>query len=362
MSAEESTSSVPHQTAIGMKSLRAELQLQRELLLEIQHELRLLSQNAQISQTSSMPLSLANDLQTPHGAPTPAPRRLEIGQVFDPMTHYDSAYYADGAGLEFLHPALGWRVYKGPSHSWDGFDAVVHALAEVVANRESARIVDIGCGSGDFVCRAAGAGLDAFGVDLSEAAIRRADAKIRDRLICADVTLPNTRLSELAPVDVTTSWDFWEHISESDLEHLIRGVCAFTKPGGLSVNCICTSDSLKGERSFPKGVTFSADNSWALCSGHVNIRQKSWWLDEFSKHGFKPREDLAAVFHQGIASRVDVLPLSWSIRNMVVIERIRVGLTACGHTVFPRRTKRTICAVAPRATRPSLRPYQLARV
>jgi 2-polyprenyl-3-methyl-5-hydroxy-6-metoxy-1,4-benzoquinol methylase len=252
---------------------------------------------------------------------SPSSKRLELGSTFDPSTHYCEEYYGGGAGLEHYHPHLGWIIYHGPGHVWHGFVEVAASMLNVVGDLSHSKILDIGCSYGDFVERAVNLGLNAYGVDLSESAISKSSKSISARLICSDITQPSVALHNLAPFGVTTSWDFWEHIFEDDLETLLKGVHDLTLANGLMINCICTCENETQEQSFPKGIKFDERNSWLLCSGHVNLRTKSWWLNKFSSNGFKPREDLAQKMHQSLLANLPDLPASWSLNNIVIVEK-----------------------------------------
>lgn len=109
------------------------------------------------------------------------------------------------------------------------FAAAVRALlATELAPRVStgARVLDIGCGNGEFLAAASEAGYDARGVDYYQAAVDacRARGLRADR---ADVLGP---LPDEGPYDLVTLWDVLEHLERpAAILARCRGLLA---PGG----------------------------------------------------------------------------------------------------------------------------------
>jgi 2-polyprenyl-3-methyl-5-hydroxy-6-metoxy-1,4-benzoquinol methylase len=252
-----------------------------------------------------------------------SPRRLEIGTIFNAANHYTEEYY-NGAGLEYMTPNGTWDIYYGPAPTWEGFYLVAEMLEEIIDQSQGRKLLDIGCSYGDFVRKAVQKGWDAYGVDISANAVQRSHPDVRERIICADIVCPNESLKTQAPFDVITSWDFWEHIYESDLDQLIDGLFKLLRPGGVMFNIICTS--ARNERDFvlKKGGAFTKENSGLLCSGHITIHRWNWWVNKFLEHGYVVDYNLAYLFQ--VARSENQLNgfanlLSWSPRNLVVIRK-----------------------------------------
>ena len=254
------------------------------------------------------------------------PRRIELGSVLDPSTHYGPEYYGEGAGLLFTRPSGKEDIYHGPAHEWEGFGAAAEILADILPAAKFGRsLLSIGCGSGCDVRHFQRRGWDAYGVDLSSAAIERASPDARDRLFCVDVLdaeafakLPRQRFHLILALD------FWEHIWTKDLESLARRCHDLLEPGGVFFNIICTHG--KNEREFvaAPGVRFTKENSEILVSGHVTVKCWSWWIGLFRKFGLQPRLDIAYLFQVRRTEDTSFRSaLSWSARNLVVVERPR---------------------------------------
>jgi 2-polyprenyl-3-methyl-5-hydroxy-6-metoxy-1,4-benzoquinol methylase len=91
-----------------------------------------------------------------------------------------------------------------------------------------ARILDVGCGRGDFLAAAAESGYEAVGLDVSEAAIRICRTR---QLQAFQVTLAEFRSS--APFDFVAMWDVIEHVQQP--RDLVTAAAAHLRPGGYLV-------------------------------------------------------------------------------------------------------------------------------
>lgn len=257
---------------------------------------------------------------------TTGPRELVLGTVFDPATHYTKEYYGGGAGLLYTDAAGKKQLYHGPAHKWGAHETIAKMLRLVVPGIGSGlSLLDIGCGAGDFVHNARKAGFDAYGVDISTAAIAAADPEVRDYLLCGDVTRPVAEWrasTQPAQFDIITALDFWEHIFEPELDALIAGVKSLLAPGGVGFWIICTRSGKEQDWTIKRGDRFSKENSWLLASGHVTIRRWGWWVKRFSQHEMWPKHDTAYLF-QVLRDEDPGLQTvqSWSTKNLLVVQR-----------------------------------------
>jgi 2-polyprenyl-3-methyl-5-hydroxy-6-metoxy-1,4-benzoquinol methylase len=95
---------------------------------------------------------------------------------------------------------------------------------------EGARILDVGCGSGEFAALAQRAGYDAVGIDISEPSIRAAQTTHRGaEFRVADAETIASREPE--SFDLVTLWDVLEHVVDP---HAVTAACANAlRKGGL---------------------------------------------------------------------------------------------------------------------------------
>lgn len=243
-------------------------------------------------------------------------RRLEIGTVFDPATHYQADYY-DGTGIEYMQPDGTWGVYHGTGLRWGGNEHVARFVAEIGAEKGK-RLLDYGCSSGDFLGHMLRAGWSARGYDISQAAIDRAETGVREAL---STELPGAATTER--FDHVTAWDLLEHIWAKDLPEVFAAFACMLRSGGLLWANICTRGEMEKDFELQPGVTFTAENSWLLCSGHITIHRWWWWRKHMRDAGFKPRDDLA---HQWQVRRAEHPTFaqgssSWTPRNFIVMEK-----------------------------------------
>lgn len=250
------------------------------------------------------------------------PRELRLGDVFDPATHYTEEYFGEGAGLLYTAADGSKQLYHGPAHEWGAFPVIFEMMKTVFGVTSGKDFLDLGCGSGAVVRHALEAGYNAFGVDISESAIARGkrNPMLAERLHCADVVRDDT--GSRFEVHVLTALDFWEHIYHKDIPVLVASVKRLLKPGGIGFFIICTRGKGEQDWTIQPGDTFTKENSWLLCSGHVTIRRWGWWAQQFLAAGFKLRHDVMSAFQvlrdedpglRGVAS--------WGPRNLLAVER-----------------------------------------
>jgi SAM-dependent methyltransferase len=249
-----------------------------------------------------------------------SPRVLKVGQKFDPATHYDKDYYQEGNGLLYTKPDGAQELYRGPSRDWHGFDVVAKIMQIIAKGKFPGPLLSLGCGYGNDVRRFVEQGWDAHGVDISEDAVAGAHESVKGRIILADIL--DAEMLEKLPAKqfpVVVSWDFWEHIWLEDVERLLRAVYEITAPGGMFFNIICTRGVAEQDWTIRKGDTFTQQNSWLLCSGHVTIRRWAWWAKMFIKCGFQICNDLAYLFQVARTEDPGLSQgMSWRARNLLV--------------------------------------------
>jgi len=91
-----------------------------------------------------------------------------------------------------------------------------------------ARVLDVGCGNGEFLAAASEAGYDAHGIDISEAAAEMCRARGLNAF-SGDFLTADTG----APYDAVTMWDVIEHLP--DPVGFVRRAGALLRPGGVLV-------------------------------------------------------------------------------------------------------------------------------
>lgn len=112
----------------------------------------------------------------------------------------------------------------------------------------SARILDIGCGSGLLLHLVASRGYgDVTGIDASLEQRRAAPAEIRERIQVGEL-LPLLRAAAPASVDVVISFDVLEHLTKSEVEAVAREVFRVLKANGRWIVHVPNAAALFGAR------------------------------------------------------------------------------------------------------------------
>lgn len=161
----------------------------------------------------------------------PLPSAADLARMYNDPAYHGSPYFAesdDPSGA--AHPEI--AIYR-------------EALGELAARRAvradgtRGKLLDVGCGSGSFLRRAAAAGWSASGVelghDLAVAARRNHGLEVIEGDF-ADADLP------LAAYDAVTMWDFLEHVV--DPAATLERARQLLTPNGILVVFTIDSSSL----------------------------------------------------------------------------------------------------------------------
>ena len=174
------------------------------------------------------------------------------------------------------------------THSLDYREAVFDAGLEILMRlSKPGRLLDDGCGTGNFVRRAQRGGWQAMGVELSERAARFANEQGLD-------VRHGTLAGQKYPsdyFDVVTLWDVLEHLSSPRLE--IHEIHRVLKPGGtLIVRVPNTRFQLMKAfycerlRGHPRGSSLQADLHLShFTSGTLRFLLQSEGLSVFGEEG-----------------------------------------------------------------------------
>ena len=138
-------------------------------------------------------------------------------------------------------------------------------------------VLDIGCSGGGLVYDFIMDGHNALGLEGSDYSFnnQRAHWKILPQnLFTCDVTKPFAIYANdnnvNATFDVISAWEFLEHISEEDIQQLLKNISAHLADDGIFCASVATFEDVDP-------VTGQA---W-----HVTVKPKQWWVDILGQNG-----------------------------------------------------------------------------
>jgi len=182
----------------------------------------------------------------------------------------------------------------------DYAEYVVSMLSKI----KKGKLLDVGCARGNVIYWLRKMGFDAYGIDVSEWAIK--NNWVRKKTYCVSVTDCIPCFPEF--FDVIISRETLEHIYEKDIYRVIHHLADALKKGGKLFIEVATNRGDKEEKK--KSNPDNADPS------HVLIKSLTWWKRVFEAEGlFKvDHERSFEAMHSGMGYRY-----SWDI---LILERM----------------------------------------
>jgi hypothetical protein len=168
---------------------------------------------------------------------------------------FGSYYYAHDCGIP----------YERNEHWREFFENIGQ---RIIAELRPASILDAGCALGMLVESLRKLGADAYGMDVSDFAIKNVDDSVRDYCWAASLTDPLPQ-----HYDLITCIEVIEHLPPEDGELAIENLCAAADRILLSSSPFDYSEPT-----------------------HVNVRPPEEWSAAFAKHGFVRNLDVDVSF------------------------------------------------------------------
>jgi SAM-dependent methyltransferase len=251
----------------------------------------------------------------------------------DYIEHYNDAYWQ---GKKEYQSGGQTHHYHGPSLTWEGFKMIADIVAPLVPGKS---ILDIGCSAGSFVAEFQKRGYDAYGVDISEHAVKYAVPSMKGRLCHADISSKphlytthhrETDFPQVWPdrYDVVSATDLLEHLYEEDLDRTFDWMVA--KSNKWLFFCVATCHDPANPSSFrnvqefvhTKGADVPPQWEATAVAGHVHVRRWQYWAKYFQKKQLTIRWDLmyllqmAREFDKGFLAT-----LGWHHGNTWILEK-----------------------------------------
>ncbi len=176
-------------------------------------------------------------------------------------------------------------------------------LAALIAALGPTKTLDLGCANGAVVACLADLGIDAYGVDISSAAIAAAIPSVVQRVFQADVR----ELVITEPYDLVYGLDIFEHVQPRSVGGLIGSIGTLLTDDGLLFANIPAfgDDEIFGTvfelylepwlDSMERGSYFEllhVDPHGFPMHGHLTWADTAWWQRQFEAEGFTRDVDL----------------------------------------------------------------------
>lgn len=169
----------------------------------------------------------------------------------------------------------------------DDREAISKANLDLILKRKKTikKILDVGCGYGQFLKICESQRLETFGIDVSEIALKKAKLNTRAKLFCLDASKTDWPVSDEV-FNVVTAFDLVEHLPSCDL--FFSEAARVLKKGGLLFYTTLNGESWTGKLL---GKFISDDPT------HINKQGPKYWQAKTKKFGFKNIEILGALIY-----------------------------------------------------------------
>lgn len=192
------------------------------------------------------------------------------------------------------------------------FDDPEPISRQIISLAGSGRVLDLGCGMGLLVCNLLAKGVDAYGMDVSEVAVAKANQFAPRHFFTGSLlALPFPDKS----FDTLVSTDCLEHLAPDDV------AIAFLEMYRVSRRNVFLRVATGPDR----------DGLW-----HLTIQGRVWWEDAAFRAGFRKHpayyriNDFAALEHDGYTITIPLEKISEQALIKYPMEALRLYAVLCG--------------------------------
>lgn len=249
-----------------------------------------------------------------------------IPDKFD-SSYYDEKYFADQKGKEFRRPdgSISNWGYQNLTGEWLGCKPITEAWKELFklkkCKTKQCKVLDVGCGRGQFVTYLRDIGVEACGFDYSNWAVTNRYPRCQNGWIIqqdATTTWPYRHSS----FDLVLALDLFEHIYLDDIDKVTKEMYRVTKKWIFLQIATVDRGSGNGGYILKKGESVPVELEGMAVAGHVTVQIKEFWVDKLMKgrnNKWKLRDDLVAEFIRKVPS--DVIS-NWVKNTLLIIEKV----------------------------------------
>ena len=191
----------------------------------------------------------------------------------------------------FHDEAYGERFFASERRPWLEQSAPVFAEG-LMRHCSPSSVIDVGCGEGAYLASCANGGMEAHGVELAEAGLRRcreAGLDVKKFDITKENHLPWS-------ADAVYSIEVAEHLLPRYADHFVELLA----------------------ESARQWVVITAAKPGQAGINHFNCQPKSYWIEKFNRFGFCYKENVTEAWQE--ANREQGLP-HWLYENLIVLRK-----------------------------------------
>lgn len=204
---------------------------------------------------------------------------------------------------------LEYDYYEKPGIWTLGIDNDKRTMAELLSCLRPQRALEVGCSSGAVISGLLDRDVDAEGVEISAAAIRQAEPRVRQRIHRGDLL----DIGVAGEYDLVFGLDIFEHFNPNRLGSYIARVTELTQPGGFVFANVPTfgEDRVYGtiwEPHIPSWLEdleanrlfrhLEVDDDGYPMHGHLVWAGSAWWEQLFTSTGLRRETGIEEALHR----------------------------------------------------------------
>jgi len=255
----------------------------------------------------------------------------DIQNRFD-SSYYDEKYFSDPKGKQFRRSdgsIANWG-YQNPTGEWLGCKPIADAwkdifkLGKCKTDSGLCKVLDVGCGRGQFVTYLRDIGVEAWGFDYSSWAIQNPYPRCNKEWIRTHDAIQTWPYGNNA-FDLVIALDIFEHIYLEDIEKIINETYRVAKKWIFLQIATCGSGGLQGDGTgyiLKKGEKVPIELESMAVAGHVTVQTRQFWIDKLIKgreDKWKLRDDMVLKFVGKVPA--DVIS-NWLKNAILIIEKV----------------------------------------
>lgn len=217
------------------------------------------------------------------------------------------------------HCILEYDYYEKPGIWTLGIDNDKRTMAELLSCLRPHRALEVGCSSGAVISGLLDRDIDTEGVEISAAAIRQAEPRVRTRIHKGDLL----DVTVGAGYDLVFGLDIFEHFNPNRLNTYVARVTELTQPGGFVFANVPTfgEDRVYGtiwEPHIPSWVDdiaanrlfhhLEVDDDGYPMHGHLVWAGSPWWEQLFTSTGLRRETGIEQALHRRFDTVLQATP------------------------------------------------------